>query len=98
MDASWVSLLPPLIVIGAIFITRQLNISLVIGILCAGLIAARGNVAVAFWLCMEKFITHITNIDNIYLYIVLVLISSLIILLTITGSAAGCARIIGKKI
>src|SRR5437762_14060159 len=98
MDATWVSLLPPLIVIAVILITQQLNISLAIGIFCAGLIAARGNIVIALRLCIEKFITHITDIDNIYLYVVLVFISSLIVLLTITGSAAGCARIIGKKI
>lgn len=98
MDATWVSLLPPLLVIAVILVTQQLNISLAIGILSAGLIASQGNIIVALRLCLEKFITHITDIDNIYLYIVLVFISSLIVLLTITGSAAGCARIVGKKI
>ena len=98
MDATWVSLLPPLLVIAVILITQHLNSSLAIGILCAGLIAAHGDLVVALRLCVEKFITHITDVDNIYLYVVLVFISSLIVLLTITGSAAGCARIIGKKI
>lgn len=98
MEATWVSLLPPLLVIAVILFTQQLNISLAVGILCAGLIAGQGNIVVALRLCIEKFITHITDVDNIYLYVVLVFISSLIVLLTITGSAAGCARIIGKKI
>src|SRR5205814_4161218 len=35
--------------------------------------------------------------DNIYMYILLVVISSLVTLLTVTGAAAGCAQIIGKK-
>jgi tetracycline resistance efflux pump len=97
MDISWVSLLPPLIVIGAVCITHQLNISLAIGIISAALIATQGQIFSAIALCGQKFITHFSDWDNIYLYLLLVIISSLITLLTVTGSAAGCARIIGKK-
>lgn len=97
MQLTWVSLLPPLIVIGAVCITHQLNISLALGIVCAALIATQGHVFSAAMLCGQKFVTHFSDLDNIYLYLLLIMISSLITLLTVTGSAAGCARIIGKK-
>lgn len=97
MELTWVSLLPPLIVIAAVCITHQLNISLALGIMSAALIATQGHLFSALLLCVQKFITHLSDWDNIYLYLVLIMISSLIILLTVTGSAAACARIIGKK-
>ncbi len=97
MQLTWLSLLPPLIVIGAVCCTQQLNISLAIGILCAALIATQGNVVSALMLCGQKLVTHFSDVDTLYMYLLLVVISSLITLLTVTGSAAGCAQIIGKK-
>jgi tetracycline resistance efflux pump len=97
MQLTWVSLLPPLIVIGTVCFTHQLNVSLALGIISAALIATQGQVIPALMLCGQKFVTHFSDYDNIYLYLLLIVISSLITLLTVTGSAAGCARIIGKK-
>ncbi len=97
MDASWVSVLPPLIVIGAIVATHRLNISLAAGIVSAALLATHGHVGSALTMCASKVVTHFSDIDNILLYVLLVIISSLIMLLTVTGSAAGCAQIIGRK-
>src|SRR5215813_3742844 len=98
MDLTWLSLVPPLAVIGVMFFTRHLNISLFIGILTAAIIATQGQIIPAFWMCGEKFIAHFSESDNIYLYLAVITISSLITLLTVTGSAAGCAQIISKKI
>lgn len=98
MDASWVSLVPPLVVISFIFFTQKLNISLALGIFSAALIAAHGNIFTALGLCVEKMVKHFSEIDNIYLYLLLIVISSLVVLLTVSGSAAGCARIIGRRI
>lgn len=98
MQLTWVSLLPPLIVIGTVCFTHQLNVSLALGIMSAALIATQGQIVPALMLCGQKFVTHFSDCDNIYLYLLLIVISSLITLLTVTGSATGCARIIGKKI
>lgn len=97
MQLTWVSLLPPLVVIGTVCFTHQLNVSLALGIASAALIATQGQIIPALMLCVQKFVTHFSDYDNIYLYFLLIVISSLIILLTVTGTAAGCARIIGKK-
>jgi Na+/H+ antiporter NhaC len=97
MQATWLSLVPPLVVIVAMFITHQLNISLIIGIVSAAIIAAHGGLIPALLLCMQKSITYFSDVDIILMYGLLIIVSSLIILLTVTGSAAGCARIIGSK-
>lgn len=91
------SLLPPLLVIVAIFITHRLNISLLLGIFSAALIASSGKIMDAVNACIKKGIIHFSDVDNLYLYALLIMISSLIVLLTNTGSAAGCAQIIGKR-
>lgn len=98
MELTWLSLLPPLVVIGTMFITHRLNISLIIGIISAALIAAQGQLVPAFTLCAQKIIEHFSDGDIIFLYLLLIIISSLIVLLTVTGSAIGCARILSKKI
>jgi tetracycline resistance efflux pump len=97
MQLTWVSLVPPLIVIGAVFVTNQLNISLALGIIAAALLVTQGQIIPALMICVQKFVTHLTDSDNIYLYLLLITISSLITLLTVTGVATGCAQIIGKK-
>lgn len=97
MQLTWLSLVPPLVVIGAMCITHQLNISLIAAIVSAALITTQGQLIPAFNVCAEKIITHFSDTDMILLYILLVIVSSLIVLLTVTGSAAGCARIISKK-
>lgn len=97
MQLTWLSLVPPLVVIGAMCITHQLNISLIAAIVSAALITAQGQLLPAFNLCVQKVTTHFSDIDMILLYILLMIVSSLIVLLTVTGSAAGCARIISKK-
>jgi len=97
MYLTWLSLVPPLVVIGAMLITHRLNVSLLIGIVSAALVATEGQVVPAITLCAQKVIAHFSDMDMIFLYLLLVVISSLIVLLTVTGSAAGCARIISRK-
>ena len=94
---SWVSLLPPLIVVVAIFITHRLNVSLLVGIASAVCIVTHGQLLPGLSLLSARVIEHFSDIGNIYLYASLIAISSLITLLTATGSAAACAQIIGKR-
>jgi len=97
MELTWLSLVPPLVVIGAMFLIQQLNISLIIGIITAALIAAQGHPFPALALCMQKCVEHFSDVDVVFLYTLLIVVSSLIVLLTVTGSAAGCARIMSAK-
>ena len=98
MPYTWLSLLPPLIVIVSVLITRKINIALLFGILSAALIVAQGNLITMSSLTMHRTFEHLTDIDNIYLYIFLIAISSIITLFTHTGSATACAHIISKRV
>lgn len=97
MNLTWVSLIPPFVVIGAIAVTRRLNVSLFMGIVSAILIVTKGHIFSASFLLCERVIAHFSDMGNIYLYLSLIAISSLITLLTATGSAAACAQIIGRR-
>lgn len=98
MYVSWLSMLPPIIVIILMLFTQRLNFSLIIAIITAALIATQGNISSTLFLIKEKIIEHFSHADMILLYLFLVIISSLIVLITSTGGASACARIIGKKI
>ncbi len=97
MDATWVSLLPPVVVIIAMLFMHRLNVSLMLGIVTAALLVTHGSLSMVVILLKDRIIEHFSDVNNIYLYLFLIIISSLITLFTITGSAAGCARIIGRK-
>ncbi len=98
MPYTWLSLLPPLIVIISVLITRKINIALLFGILSAALIVTQGSLITMGSLTMSRTFEHLTDIDNIYLYIFLIAISSIITLFTHTGSATACAHSISKRV
>jgi len=97
MNLTWLSLLPPLVVIGTNVYYASLKY------LTHGryLISSNNYGAGAFYpalhLCARKLMEHFSDSDMIFLYTLLIVISSLIVLLTTTGSAVKCARIISKK-
>jgi tetracycline resistance efflux pump len=95
---SWLSLMPPLIVIIGAFITGRLNTALVLGIVAAACIATDGSLAQAGILMTQRFIEHICDIDILYLYVFLLAIGVLIALFTLTGSAIAFAQAITTKI
>jgi len=78
--------------------TNRLNTSLACGVLCAALLVTGGNIHKACTMIISKGIGYIADVDTIYLYLLLICISSLVVLLGTTGSAVGGARILGKKI
>jgi len=98
MVATWLSLLPPLIVVVSVLITKRLNISLGLGIITAALIATQGNFIQAGLFIVQRTGEHLRDIDNIYIYVFLIAISSIITLLTYTGSASTAARIISRRV
>jgi len=98
MAITWLSLIPPVIVIITMLVSRKINIALFCGIITAALIVSKVHVSQAVWLIAERTLHHMSDIDNLYLYTFLIAISSIITLLTNTGSAAACARIISQRV
>lgn len=96
--SSWLTLVPPAVVIVTIIFIRQIHISLAIGILSAALVATGGLPLDTVTLVGTSLWRTITNIDNLYLYGFLLCIGFLVSLFTITGFSQSFAYAIAKKI
>lgn len=92
MTPTWLSLLPPLIVVITAFITKKLNPSLLLGIISAAIIATDGSLSNSLLLIQKRFSNHLHDLDAIYLYIFLLAIGTLIALLNYTGGAIAFAQ------
>ncbi len=97
MHNSWVSLIPPIIVILAIFVTKNINRSLIIGILSATLIAADFSLVSAGNLTFERSYMILTDIDTLYLYLFLFILGAIISLIAKTGGAYALAHRLAQK-
>lgn len=98
MTPTWLSLLPPIIVIISVLITKRLNTSLGLGIITAALITTHGNLSKAGLFILQRTGEHLRDVDQLYIYTFLIAISSIITLITHTGSASAAARIISRRV
>jgi Na+/H+ antiporter NhaC len=98
MQPSWFVLLPPLLVLLATFVTRKLNISLILGLLSAAFIATDFSVAKSARLLTKKMIAQITDIENLYLYAFLLMLGVIITIINHTGGALAFAQHLMKKL
>lgn len=99
MINSWLVLLPPVLVLIIALYSKQLIPALGIGIFSAGYIATGGyNPIQALFLIGSRIFTQITDLDNLYTYLFLILIGSLIILLNQTGGAGAFATLFTKHL
>ncbi len=93
MSYSWLTVLPPIIVIVVTIITRSVIISLASGVLTAAAIATNFNPIAAISLAVQRIIeeTHIagiftgTQLDHVYTFSFLVLLGVLIQLMNHSG-------------
>lgn len=92
MVPSWLVLLPPLAVLIAALATKRLNVSLIIGLICAGLIASNFEPWQTIRLIAQRIISQLTDLDNVYLYGFLILLGILISLLEYIGAATAFAH------
>lgn len=96
---SWPVLLPPFFVLMIALYTKQLVIALGAGIIMAGFIGMDTLDPIkAFTLIISRVWQQLTDIDNVYTYLFLVLIGSLIVLLNKTGGANAFARLFTKHL
>lgn len=96
---SWPVLLPPLLVLVTALYTKQLVFALGAGIIMAGFIGMDTFDPIkAATLIISRIGQQLTDIDNLYTYLFLVLIGSLIVLLNQTGGAAAFARLFTKHL
>ncbi len=98
MQNSWLSLLPPLIVLIIACTTKKLNRSLTIGLFIAALIATNGSVVNAVSLLANRLYAEIIDFDNICNYSFLIIISALVVLISRTGGAIAFAHAITQRL
>lgn len=95
---SWLSVLPPLIVVICAAISHRLNTALLCGIVAAALIATHAAPIDTVTLLGTRFWSQIIDLDKAYLYIFLISIGTLIALFNYTGCARAFATLIATKI
>jgi len=94
---SWTSLVPPFIVIIAVFFTKNINRSLIIGILSAALIATDFSLIHTGKLSLERSYEVLTDVDTLYLYLFLFILGAIITLIANTGGAYAFAHRLAQK-
>lgn len=98
MHNNWLVLMPSCIVLLCALITHRLNISLILGILAAALIASNFSPYATATLLFKRTLDIVANLDNIYLYTFLIVISIIIVLLDKTGGAFAFATALTKRL
>jgi Na+/H+ antiporter NhaC len=98
MINSWLVLLPPFIVLACAFITKRLNLSLAIGVLSGALIASDFSLLGMFSMSLNRLWQVISDIENIYMFSFLFMISIIVVLLNRTGAANAFAQRITSKL
>lgn len=98
MLSSWITVLPPLLVIFAAIITKQIHVSLGIGIVIASFVATNGYPLPTLSLSASTLFNTATNIDNLYLYGFLIFIGILVSLFAANNSAESFAQAVAAKI
>lgn len=97
MSSSFLSLLPPFIILIWAFFSKKLNQSLLIGFLAAILIASNLSPYRSLQLGTQRIIAQLSEIDYLYLYGFLFIIGMLITLLSASGGARSFARTVKNK-
>jgi tetracycline resistance efflux pump len=98
MQGTWVVLLPPLIVLASAFISRDIIISLVAGIVSAAFIATDFSIIKGALLSIKSCQDQLMDIDNIYLFAFLFVIGIIVSLIGATGGAHAFGKKITKQI
>ncbi len=99
MDYGIISLLPAVIAIGLAIGTRQVVISLLIGVFAGALVIDNGNIVTAF---MDTFATYvtgaITNAGHASILIFTLTIAGMVSILNLTGGTSAIATSFSKKV
>jgi len=98
MTNTWLVLLPPLIILLSAFTTKNIALSLILGVSSASLIASDFNIISSIILILNQLKNQIWDLDNIYIFGFLFIIGILVNLLNYTGGAHALANIFTKKL
>lgn len=98
MLTGWITLIPPVMVVVTAMITRHIRLSLIAGFVTALFIAAHGHISTALRIAWETVSKTSLSLDNIYLYLFLILVGTLVSLFSLNKSAYAFARSMTRTI
>lgn len=113
MDASslpnWIVLIPPLLVIGSVIVTRRMIASFLLGIFTSALIVKEGSIIEALKLSLTRlwqstglqYATSFAGILtswNLLIFIFLICLGILIVLLSESGAAEAYVHLVSRKV
>ena len=96
MQPSWLVLLPPLLVLLSAYYTKNLNPSLFLGVIVAGLIATDFSITKAAKLIGWRFYDQ--DLDALYMYLFLCCVGVIVILISKTGGAQAFANTLKNRL
>lgn len=96
MVISWVSIVPPLIVLFCAALTRKVLWSLALGILCSALLISDFSLQKTTLFLIERFREQLIDPLNIYTFGFLLLLGVLITLINMVGGASAYGTLIKK--
>lgn len=98
MINSWPVVLPPIVVLVIAFVTKNILLSLGLGVLSASVIATNGNILQA----LSLVLTHLKNLlldpDNLYGYGFVLIVGIVVVLLNQTGGTVALARLMTSRL
>lgn len=98
MAGSWLVLLPPLIVLATALITRNVMISLLLGILTGTALVEQGAPGATLLGCIDRIKNELSDLDHLYTFGFLLSLGILIELLTHSGGIKAYSRAVKKFI
>lgn len=109
MLPSWIVIIPPLVVVFCALYTQNVIASFLIGVAFSALIATKGNVFDAFWLSGKRFLSSsgLNKLGswpefwgnwNLFIFLFLILLGSIIVLLQTVGASNIFARVMSKYV
>ncbi len=97
MQITYLTLLPPILVLIAAFITKKIKTSLFLGIFSAALISNNYGIKDTLTSIFSRFYDQFKDIDNYYFFSLIFILGIIIALITKTGGAQALGDIIIKK-
>lgn len=98
MQSSFLSLIPPLLVLITACITRKLNPSLIVGLITGALIATHGSFTKSTSLLAQRFTEKIFDIETFYSYGFLIIAGILVTLVAHSGGIQALAHAIAPRL
>ena len=95
---GWFVLIPPIIILCSAFLSRNIILSVILGIISAALIAANFSIVGSSAIIWHHFLNQLLDTENLCIYGFLFILGAIIALINKTGGACAFTHIITKHL